>query len=191
MSPSPIQDAAPSSALVRRYALLGSFPLQIDSTVVPVTIVDDLCVERDRFAAGITGRGPVALEFANTQLFNPANSGVLVKMERIFLSTDTAGRMSVKPFDTALTTDLALTQWRDRREAGMPAALMLAESNVVDFAVADRFWEIDLLSINESFEVPVDVTLLPGMGLCVTPNTINRSLVMNAWWTESNLLPGE
>jgi len=188
---SPVQDAAPSAALVRRYGLLGSFPLQIDSTIVPVSIVDDVCVVRERFAAGITGRGPVALEFANTQLFNPANSGVLVKMEQVFISSDTAGRITFKPHDTALTVDLALTQWRDRRLGGMPVALMLALSSTTDFAFADRFWEFDLAVADETTHVPVDVTLLPGMGLCVTPNTVNRSLVLNGWWTETTLLPGE
>jgi len=191
VSPSPIQDAAPGAALVRRYALLGSFPLTIDNVVVPVSIVDDLCLGRIRYAGGQAGLGATVAEFSNVQLFNPANSGILVNCEKVLVSTDVAGSIAFKAFDTALTTNPGFTQWRDRRLPGEPAALCLTQGGAVDFGIADLFFQPFFDPADRFHDMTMNVTLLPGMGLCITASTLNRSTIVSFYWNETNLLPGD
>lgn len=189
--PSPVQDIAPGEALVRRYGILGSFPLQIDGTIVPVSLVDDLCTARERLAAGAVGLNALAVNFQNLQLFNPTGSGVLVTMERIWSALGAAGSVTVQPFNTALTTDGPQKQWRDGRLAGNPIAQVRTQNNAASLGVTDFFFEILHATASELKEIPMDVVLLPGQGIVTTPAVVNVTNNTNFTWKETTLLPGE
>jgi len=189
--PSPVQDAAPGAALVRRYGLLGSFPLKIDGTIVPVSIVDDLCDSRERFAAGTVGLNALGANFQNLQLFNPTTSGVLVQLERVWVALGAAGEATIQIFDTALTTNRLAKRWRDRRLAGNPIGQIRVEDNAASLGIADFFFNALVATASDMVEIPMDLTLLPGQGVVITPAVINITINANFYWKETTLLPGE
>lgn len=186
----PVQLIGAARALQQKYGLLGKVSLQLDETIVPVSVVDTLESTDKRPAAGQARASAEALELGHVQLFNPADSGVLVELEKIVFSQSAAAIIVFDFFDTALTNLGGDTEWRDRRLPGLPAAQVRQQTNLTQLGINNTFFAFDQI-VNESTQVEQSVVLLPGMGMTVVGLTIN-TLVRSAFvWTERNLLPSE
>lgn len=187
----PIQSAAPGRALTRRYALVGGLRLELDETIVPVVVVDEVDVGRERWAAGLANEAATPATFSNTQMFNPSRSGILVSLQQIFVSMNAVGQFTCQFHNTALTNDRDLKEWRDRRLPGRPRAETLSELNAASLGIANLFNEFDIGVANDSSAFPIDIELLPGQGVVFTPEVVNRRMRTSFWWSETTLLPGE
>lgn len=188
--PKQIQEGEVAQALTRRYGLVGKLPLLLDEVIVPVAIVDTLELNRERNASGAASRPAVAAQFSHVQLFNPADSGVLVQATRVWIGTGSAVTGLVQFHDTALTTAGADVEWVDRRQGGAPVAQVRSEANAVAQGSANIFKRL-YSPATDSKEVALRVALLPGMGVLVQLATLNVTLQAAYDWTERNLLPGE
>lgn len=186
----PVQQIGAARALQQQYGLVGKVSLQLDETIVPVSVVDTLESTDKRPAAGQARESAEALELGHVQLFNPADSGILIQTEAVVFSQSQAAIIVFDFFDTALTTLGGSTEWRDRRIAGTPAGQVRVQSSLTQLGIANTFFAFDQL-INESNQVAMVVVLLPGMGMTVVGLTINTLVRCAYTWTERNLLPSE
>jgi len=184
-----VQEPTAAQSLQELYGLLGKISLSLDETIVPVTIVDSVTGERERKAFGTLFTTRAAVEFSEVQLFNPANSGVLVFAEQVYISMGLASFAEVRIFDTPLTTAGTEQGWRDGRRAGNPAAGLRQSTNVA--IQGARRLNLGFVVADERFPVPLGITLLPGQGVHVACNIVNIQVVASYYWWERNLLPSE
>lgn len=188
--PLPIQNPKASNLLTSFFGLVGRPSLSLDEIVVPIALVTDLedpfssgAVER-RLAAGSSFMGATVGGNSSVQLLNPANSGVIVGVRRIFITLGTAGVIArVNFLDTALATAETAVDWRDRRITGQPVGLMFREApagapgtSALIRAGTDGG---GLLTIADPRYI-----LGPGQGIVVTTATQNMDVTVTYFWEE-------
>ena len=88
--PAKIQEVDTALKLVRKFRLVGQITPQLDETIVPVVVLDDLSPEDFRAAAGGIQTGPPGVGAYNIHaLVNPADSGKLLLLQDVTVSTGT------------------------------------------------------------------------------------------------------
>jgi hypothetical protein len=109
-------------ALVKRFGLKGRFQPVLDETIVPVTLVDEAIERRPAFA-GFEAPA-VAGEYSSFQLLNPNDSGIVVRVEQIWVSAAAFGllRLSIDSTWTLGTKTQKTSVWRKTGTPGRPAA---------------------------------------------------------------------
>lgn len=137
--------------------------------------VNRICVGSGNITAG-------AGVFAHTQLFNPADSGVLAIPVVVVVSSATAQVVELRTHDTAIATLRAEVGFRDRRLNGSPAA------EIRDAATAAVGSTVALFRIpaSESISIPLDFILDEGNGIVIIAGTAQTDIQGNWYWTEED-----
>ena len=88
-----IQEVTTSQKLIKKFALVGQISPQLDETIVPVVVLDDLSklTPDDVPCFGGVSRAAVVAEYSHVSLVNPPGSGVLLKIDAITVNSGTSG----------------------------------------------------------------------------------------------------
>lgn len=95
--PAKIQEVTTSQKLIKKFALVGQISPQLDETIVPVVVLDDLTDSEEwRFGMLADPRGDPGVGNFNTwSIGNPANSGHVVQLLSSQFSSPNAQRWIV------------------------------------------------------------------------------------------------
>lgn len=193
--PSRINEGRFSQPLAEEFGVLGGISLQLDETIVPIVIVEDV---RERIwtpAGGGSSSAPAgAGNFRNFSLTNPAGSGVLVRVRHVNVNSNVAWRMSVNRPALVGPTAIA-TQFFDARVAQFPISRFpsVAFVDLVELATVG----VPLLRYIIGNSMPLDLLqgfpyiLRPGSALFFGQELANQPVNINAFWDERPLLPRE
>jgi len=183
--PLEVQNVQVVNNLLELLGIEGASRWDILPTVVPVAIVSGIDRTKvEKFAFGTATMAAVAAENSHVQLFNPANSGVIVHASQCIpvLPSGTA-TCSIAPFDTALTTDNTTKGFRDRRLPGTPVAQVRMQSNAGLLTADNRL--IFSILVDESPLIPLDIFLEAGQGIVLINNTVNVVMRASFYWDEA------
>jgi len=141
--PKQLNNGAVTQALQRAFGFKGRYIPMLDEVIVPVYIIADPSPAGvTRLAAG-TASAIVAL--GNTtnlpfvQLFNPVDSGVVINVTSVAVLSDVKETMLVSMFDGVAPDDDGNIAFRDRRNTGVPAGQVRADSVTGGLAVLGTF----------------------------------------------------
>lgn len=126
------------------------------------------------------------------QLFNPAGSGHLVTIQRMYFFADNTSLHRLAITATALTTDVGNVVRRDTRNG--VAALSIAESRTVQQAAGIAGHQEIFLQADTIFQMEDTngiITLFPGTGLTFGTTVFNTVTVANWQWKERLFEPAE
>ena len=133
-------------------------------------------------SAIVTG---AAGERARIQVFNPADSGTLVTVSSVVISTLTIQNIRWATTETALTTGLATEAFRDRRLTlpGRPVGAIRTDSTV---AATDVHGLARLLASTPYFLTDRNsvAVLPPGSGFEVGADTVATAVIATFYWRE-------
>lgn len=163
--------------------LPGTSPIQL----VNVVIAEDLTEPEnnsqfdERVAIGVGFQAGVAAEFAQVQLFNPPNSGVLVVVQKIFIAPETAGSVVLLRFDTILPTPGTQSGFRDFRASGNPAATINVDRDAAQLGTIIAIYSAPTtgLFLDDEFWV-----LDPGNGLNIAAGIVDDNVRVTYQWKE-------
>ncbi len=133
-------------------------------------------------ASIVTG---AAGERARIQVFNPADSGTLITVSSVRLSTLSIQNIRWATTETALTTGVGTEVFRDRRLPllGRPVGAIRTDSTVA--ATGAHGLARLLASVMYSIEDPNAVAVLPpGTGFEVGADTVATTVVATFYWRE-------
>lgn len=125
----------------------------------------------------------VAGQFDHGQILNPANSGILVFVKQIAVTTTATVDVQVSRFDTPLTTLLTAKSWADFRRAGNPVAEMRTQTNAAQLGVQLYVMKV-AASEFQNWDVPGEIVLDQGQGLLVRNALFNLEQQVSYWWRE-------
>jgi len=114
-----------------------------------------------------TAKTPAAGKRAGIQLFNPADSGQLITVSRLLLSTDIATTMTFGIVTIALATNTAIPAFRDSRAGTGPGGVSELRTTTDTVALSNgqvRIPSTSAIQISDGNSVCV---LSPGTGLSV------------------------
>lgn len=137
---------------------------------------------------------PIVGEFAKAQLFNPAESGKIVTVERIDVGTDVTQVIRIDVESIGIGGGVGTEKYRDlRRGVGsprVPSTNVRTESNAVATSAAGRY---QLLSnVNLIIEQRNGLFILaPGTGVTIGSDIVTAKLDFCFWWRERVTQPSE
>lgn len=176
-----LQNAVVTANLLDQLGITSPVRFNVLPTVIPVAVLStEDPTATDKLAFGTSDLAGVAAQLTKCQLFNPANSGVILHVDSAIVSVETASQVDVRIFDVALTTNLSNKGFRDRRLSGTP----VAQTRVVSAAGSLGSARLKLdLEAGVSELVPLDMFL--GVGQGVHFETIaNQDLIVSFFWEE-------
>jgi len=155
--------------------------------VMPVAIVAEPQPAVDtRFAWGTMSQGAGgAGTFSMNQLFNPADSGVVIHVDAVNILADAGQTIHILEFDTALTTEAGTKGFRDRRLRGEPAGQVRTQANNPILGV-NRF-RTAVEAANVAVFQLLDVFLNPGQGVHISGVGTNNAIFSGWLWDETNI----
>lgn len=132
----------------------------------------DLVTSQGLAFAGSTVQVAVAAEYAHVQLYNPAESGVVIIVDRVFVSFSAAMRANVARYETALTT--LNVNWRNKLAGSADGAGEVRRQSDGS-QLFDAGWYTQELAAGAIWTVPLDhpIILPEGQGIVVFGNTVN------------------
>lgn len=179
-----IQKADLVGKIRRAYGLRGTEgPETISPEIVPVAIVDELISQGGVRIPAISYafQNAIAAKYSNSMIFNPADSGRIIRVESCFATPNGATIWYAGFRDSVLTTNY-IGRWRDRTQSGKPVAQVysdtLSATGVTTLLATGR------MASSVHHEFPVDVVLEPGQGWILELGTVNLALLMTWFWTE-------
>lgn len=138
-------------------------------------------------AMGGNTTGAVAGQFSTVQLFNPADSGVLVTVEAYTARKDVGGTSYyLRYHDALLGVGVAQRNWRDSIIPGLPAAQIGALAQVAAAGVISQTQWVDGTSSNYK---PLHWVLYPGNGIHLQPLAANLPMSASFFWNERPFNP--
>jgi len=175
------------------FDLKGKHSLLLDEVVVPIVLVEDLTrddpLADDRQAQGGTVLGALPANVNQHQLFNPADSDVLLELYLVTMCSGGTIAYDMGPTAAALATD-AGGQWQDRRlpAASFPVGRMQSTQVAAATLVLPAVFRTLTTVINTHER---KVSLPPGTGYMVESSVVNILTAVSFFWSERDLLPGE
>ena len=130
-------------------------------------------------------QGAIVGSFNHSQLFNPANSNVLIVLERVDFQSNSTQIVFFQITPIALTNQTTNSVLRDTRE-GLTARMVGQVREVQQVAPLTRTGAIGVVA-DETFTLDDKRGLFvlgPGRGLTFATSTNNTSLVVNYLWRE-------
>lgn len=193
-----IQNPSLTTRLRQLVQTQGPLTLHVSEGVQPVVLMDDLTQEVQQFreAAG-TGQAPAAAGFVpEVCLANPAGSGILVLLDRVWIATGTAQNVDIGPHVGPTTAGL-WKGWRDQRltiptaAATQPVATVGAQSTQAAVPWGARYFRWYCAATTEYEFGNLQMVLRPGTGVELSGVTANSNLTVDFDWRERELLPQE
>lgn len=207
--PKGIQEGQTPEALRKKFGIVGGLSgMSIDEVIVPVVMVGDVASKQQptevRAVLAEDDQAAVAAQRSMVAIFNPADSGVILTLERVMLRLNPATSfVKIQFWDNPL---LAPGPWnaaanaatfRDRRIGGLnlgppyPAGYMAHISNAVLPAAGTLATIVCAANGTNAVPIPIDYTAIPGTGIVFGTGANNLGLAVTAWWTERRLQPDE
>lgn len=164
--------------------------------VSPVVLIDDLTQNQQFLEPKAPGAGAAATlaavvaEFSGFALKNPADSKLVVVVDRIVVGLPAAavlryGRFNGDPA-TTYTAQPTFAAWLDCRQAGRPAAQVFTGSDPLD--MLQDWWGEMRIGSAQAFPVfeaqGNPIVLGPGQSLGVVHNTANSGFNVDVRWKE-------
>lgn len=129
-----------------------------------------------------TGNGPTAAAFSETQLFNPAGSGVQCIVRATLISPSSSSGVTLRRFDTALATIIGQGVNLLAGAAAGKAAVRIASPAAQDGALVAA---VDLSALSTTNIFPEwGYELSPGQGVLVVPDIVNVGIKVVYIWRE-------
>jgi len=152
--------------------------------IVPTVLLEDLtrqtpfqqAVARDAFAN--QNVPAVVAEFAQSDILNPAGSGVIALITQI--AVDTNGTYSVGRLTGTAATTAAGVGWMDNRNGPVPTLRHFVGSDPINVVAQPFFRFLAPHTILHSLHH----ILLPGETITIQIATANLNFVPTWWWTE-------
>lgn len=192
--PKKIQEVTTALKLIRKFALVGQITPQLDETIVPVVLLDDLSdPEEWRFAFGYDRRIAIALEFNTWSLENPVGSGKVLEFLRAEFICDAAGmrfRGIVNDVTPSLSTLLA-PQFQDLREIVLAATEFpvgqFRRQGLLAVFTGPEVWGGNVLANTVHAWTPGNTLVYPGARLFFQEDAANQPGECTVEWRERNL----
>ena len=193
--PKKIQEALTSLKLIKKFGLVGKFSPQLDETIVPVVITDDLTISEEWQHAFLhDARDLTVGQYPSYQLRNPVASGRVVQLLRLTWYDTATQTINVFVNDVSanLTTVLE-PQFQELYEIvlaadAFPTAEMRFQSLVGLFTGPEAWGGRALQSTNLVWE-PHHTLLYPGANLFVQPTANGAKARLTLEWRERNQRP--
>ena len=144
-----------------------------------------LCHGGTTLAASAANRGKI-------QLFNPADSGHLVTVTRIFIRSASTDHMRLAMDAAPRANDATTARYRDTRLGitELPVTKIFSENTATAIAGIVRLFTIADVQLDIRDENGVAV-LAPGTGISFGPDTLNSAVSGSFFWREREALPSE
>ncbi len=126
------------------------------------------------------GLSASAANNAHAQVFNPADSGVIVVLDQAIVSKAGTGQFFIMRHDTALTATTSVG-FRDFRIAGPTAVVprFVQNAGVLGSQIG-AFFSL----ANTSLVIPMNFVIGGGQGVLVANATVNEAMDVTFYWTE-------
>jgi len=150
----------------------------------------------ETLVGSVTVAAAVVAEFSAVALINPAASGFLVVVERVFahgsIQTFALGQSTAAPLIATLAA-VGSGQIRDRRnrQTANTVGQLLSGSDAGSIAASAELIAAVATTDRVGFESSLPVVLPPGQGLAVQGQTVNLQVIAAFGWRERAVLPGE
>lgn len=171
----------------KKYELTGPDAIStISPELVPVVVLEDLA-ESDpgdarKFCTGYASTG-VPVNTGHVELWNPADSGVNVKVTRASCWLSAGGSFYVTFHSAALSTPSGVRINTNLGQSGDPAALTLSEDNAVPLGAVIGYYVYNAGAASSDI-VQRPILLQPGQGLGMRAVTAATNVNANFLWEE-------
>lgn len=188
--------------LIRRVANIvgaGAIVTETLQEVFPVFDLENVPAELMvlggwRLAMRGTNITGVAAQQQASQLFNPVDSGQVIVLEKVDISSPSAVQTYPYRLDTTpLSSSNGFGQFRDAR-AGDPISDAAVGNTRIQANLAVTAIAANSAGTNSVFRLGGDhdvAVLMPGNGFTVGTGTVNTTLVVSYWWRERVLEASE
>ena len=180
--------------LLRRVGGLigpGSKVSEVLSELFPVLDVENIPGELLRLGGIRLGMGAqvmpaVSAEIGKIQLFNPADSGLLVTLTTIICTVSTADQeIRFAVVNSALTTNVGNTPFRDTRDGVALSTVAQVRSLSSAAGIGRHFAFFALKNVPQQFNDSNGIVVLaPGTGLTIATGATDRQLTVGFMWRE-------
>lgn len=195
-----IQDADLIQRIVRRYGIVGSAgPDSLAPEILPVTIVDELLTGETygpRFAMGNCYQAAVVGELGQGHLHNPPNSGIILRVQGVWVCCPTAGATGyfIIGYNSGVVNELATPEtarYLDRRIGDNPTGRLTRGSGVgTGIAVGGELWR-GYTRFDETCFIPLhDSVMREDDGMHVCFSVVNQLVVYDFIWSEEAVREG-
>lgn len=188
-----------ATAIRREYGIRGAQGFDtIAPEIVPVSIVDDVALEKGRHAMGSAGGAGAAGERAFV-IIGALSADVLVHVHEVWVSAGAAQTLNIiAATNSTVTITPGTKHFLDRRIRGAPSALVGIGSAVAGTITGQTIWSHSLLA-DSPVRIPLDAYLSPEGGVPETGSTrlivvsgLDASTIRVAWkWHEHDARPGD
>jgi hypothetical protein len=184
--PKQINTPTPGRTLVRRFGLKGRFQPILDEVIVPVTSVDQDVERRPAIAGNLAAAA--AGENSSFQLLNPNDSGIIVRVEQIWVHSNALQnlRLSLNPVWTLGTKTKKAALWRERSLPGVPVAEFYHGQST--FLNQDLGF-ISMSTIPPTLLTNLGIVLPSGASVMMQNDTVNATFFTTILWTEEYTNP--
>jgi len=194
--PKKIQEATTALKLIKKFALVGAFTPQLDESIVPVVIMDDLVdAEEWRFAFLHHLRVAVAAEFNSWELSNPAGSGKVLQLMQInFANSSGLARFQVHVNDVNPDLpQLLVAQFQELEEIVLaadefPVGQVREDGLLANFTGPEAFGAQVIQDTIITWR-PENMLLYPGVRVFFQQRVVNQNGDFSIQWRERALRP--
>lgn len=193
-----IQAGDVQQKLKNLFGIKGQIPSPVlGDQVHPVAIVSDLTELAWNAIAPLRAAGSTSLAVASgagvkafISLFNPIGSGILVRVDRIFVGVGAAGDVQLQFANSDPGAVTLASYFLDRRVSGSPTITgVRAATQVGSFGRPFASWQTVAALTSYQIENP-QIYLSEGRGVAIMSVTDNIGLPAGGfWWTEGATLP--
>lgn len=193
--PKKIQEALTSLKLIKRFGLVGGFSPQLDETVVPVVLLDDLTVlEQWRYAFCWDEQAWVVAQRPTWQLHNPEGSGKVLQLLRWTWYDDEAQTVNFFVNDVSADMPNVLEpQFEEVYEIVLAADEFPTAEFRVDLVVGimtgPQVYGVYAAANTPVTWEPKHVLIYPGASVWVQPTVVAQGGAMSWEWRERNQRP--
>ena len=181
MSPVTVQTIKQLRELKEKFGIFGGFRLQLDETVVPVAIVEDITRDIDSIDVPCFAgqdRAAVAAEYSHVSLYNPPDSGLLVIVDEIWVSANPTNFVQLRSGARAGTT--VNPSFRDSRAWSRASIPQVPQTRLMHHTNALVLGDLRvgplLATTGESSIFRPDITLAENEDISIVSITVNQAL---------------
>lgn len=179
-----LQNARATENLLEELGITTPVRFEVIPAVLPVSILsteDETKLVKIAWGFGQSNAGGAGVE-SHVQLFNPANSGTILRAKEVTYWTDALSTILIGLFDTALATNETTVGFQDRRLGGNPVGQIRSATNATVLGSA-RF-----RGATSGDHLPqvlqLDGYLGASQGIIVANSTSNVQLQASFTWEE-------
>ena len=193
--PVKIQEVTTSQKLIRKFALVGQITPQLDETIVPVVVLEDLSDTEEWEHAFIhDDRVGVALEYNSWSLENPVGSGKVLQLIEAHLTAPTTVQFVAVANDVTPSLNTLLdAQLEELHQIVLAADRFPAgearRQGLLALFGGPEVWGGFVLGNSEVNWRPARTLLYPGVRLFFQQQVVDQRGTLSLEWRERKLRP--